>query len=204
MHLGKAVDGAGRAGPAPGASIRTSADSPARLGAGNRRRGRSRREPPHEAARSRRLIPHGACTRTRRRPRRAASPRGESEVGPAAERRVDRSHGLAGEALRRHLHHVDLRMARRAAGAPRRRHTRRLRRRPRGSSAAPARLRAPTTARSSSAIEMCSRGVWSSCESPGPYATAWHPQAGTRMLRSDVPGLELESRRAAGRRGSLG
>ena len=78
---------------------------------------------------------------------------------------------LAGKALGRDLHDLDLRMAGKesqhfAPGIPRASDD--------GCPDHPALSARSSTdvARSSSAIEMCSRGVWSRCELPGPYATA--------------------------------
>ena len=40
-------------------------------------------------------------------------------------------------------------------------------------------------------VSMCSSGVWSSAESPGPYATMGQPHAGPRRFLSEVPVLSL-------------
>lgn len=45
------------------------------------------------------------------------------------------------------------------------------------------------TDRAYSSSEMCSSGVWSRFESPGPYTTAGHCQTGATILRSAVPVL---------------
>ena len=84
---------------------------------------------------------------------------------------MDGRHRLAGEPFRGDLHHVDLRMAGEqtehlATGVPGAPDD------SRADHPAPKATSSTDTARSNSAMEMCSRGVWSSCESPGPYATA--------------------------------
>src|SRR5262249_4673404 len=112
--------------------------------------------------------------------------RGEDEIRAAAKRRMHEVDALAGEPLRRRLRPLD-----------------------RGVTAQDSQQRAPgvaggagdgsphqdalsavsstRTPRSNSSRSMCSSGVWSRCESPGPYASAGHPHAGARWLRSEVP-----------------
>src|SRR5450631_3871010 len=97
--------------------------------------------------------------------------RREAQVGPSTQGRVDRSDGLARKPLGGDLDHLDLGMA----GQEAQYLTARIpgaaddQRPDHGPSSAASRTE---TARSSSVTEMCSPGVWSSCESPGPYATA--------------------------------